>query len=99
MIRLALLTALCALAACSQPARTYAPGVEANFMRACESRSAMQGFCACVWDKIATNIAPADFAALEQLPGPERAANPVMQQIVGYQHACVAAQGEPQPAP
>jgi hypothetical protein len=100
LTRFSLIAALCALAACSQPTRSYAPGVEANFMRACESRSAVQGFCACVWTKIQTNITPADFAALEQLSEPQRQANPVMQRMAGYQRECIAeTRREPQTAP
>lgn len=100
MIRLVVVSTLFGLAACSPPARTYAPGVEQNFTRACESRSAAPGFCTCVWDKIEANVAPDDFAALEQMAGPEREASPLMHQLQGYQTACLAAvQREPQPAP
>lgn len=100
MIRVSLIAALLALAACSPPPRSYAPGVQTNFMRACESRSAVPGFCACVWTKIEANIAPNDFAALETLSEQQRQANPIMQQMAGYQRECIAeAQREPQPAP
>ena len=92
--------ALVLLAACSPPARTYQPGVETNFMRACESQSTIPGLCACAWNKIEANIAPDDFAALERLPGPEREASPVKRQIDGYTRACIAElQREPRPAP
>lgn len=100
MIRVSLIAALLALAACGQSARGYEPGVQANFMRACESQSTIPGLCACAWDKIETNVAPRDFAALEGLPGPQRDASPLKHQIDGYAQACrTQLQGEPQPTP
>lgn len=100
MIRLSTAAALLLLAACSPPSRSYAPGVEQTFMRACESQSTVRGLCACAWDKIETNIAPSDFAALETMPGPQREASPVKQQIDGFTRACIAQlQREPQPTP
>ncbi|MBL8537780.1 MAG: hypothetical protein JNM59_10300 [Hyphomonadaceae bacterium] len=89
-----------ALAACAPPPPTaYAPGVEQNFMRACEAQSTVPGLCACTWDRIEAGIAPADFAALEALPGPERQAHPLTQQIEGYALACGAdLDGEVEPA-
>lgn len=92
--------ALLALAACSRPATTYAPGVEMNFMRACEPRSTISGLCACVWDKIETEVTPADFTALERLPGPQREAHPLKRQIDGYAMACgTELSREPAPSP
>ncbi len=61
--------------ACNQPAPTYAPEVEFNFMRACEERSEVPGLCACIWERIAAEVEPNDFIALEQLPGPAREAH------------------------
>lgn len=67
-------------------------------MRACEPRSAVPGQCACVWDKIEAEVPSDEFAALDQMPGPQREAHPLMQQISGYSVACAAQlQGE-QPA-
>lgn len=90
-----------ALVSCAPPTPAgYPPGVEQNFMRACEAQSAVAGLCACTWDRIEAVVAPADFAALERLPGPERAAHPLAQQIEGYALACAAQIGdETAPAP
>ncbi len=89
-----------ALAACGQRPQGYAPDVEMNFMRACEMQSGIPGQCACVWAKIEAEIPPNEFAALEQLPGPQREAHPLMQQISGYSFACASqVQGEQSPAP
>ncbi len=79
------------LAACSQPSSSpYPPGVEMNFMRACEAQSTVPGLCQCTWDKIEVGVPPADFTALERLPGPEREAHPLKQQIDGYALACAS---------
>ena len=59
---------------------------------------AVQGLCACIWDKIEAEVPPNDFAALERLPGPEREAHPLMAQINEYSFAC-ARQLETEPAP
>jgi hypothetical protein len=93
-----------ALAACSRPAAHYPPQYEINFMRACQAQQgAMPERCACIWNRIEAEIDPRDFAALEQLPGPEREAHPLMQQIQGYKLACASAipapSAEPAPAP
>jgi hypothetical protein len=100
LIRVSLIAALLALAACGQSSRGYEPGVETNFMHACESQSTIPGLCACAWDKIEANVAPRDFAALERMSGPEREASPVKRQLDGYAQVCRAQlQQEPQPAP
>ncbi len=78
------------LAACTPPSNEYPPGMEMNFMRACEAASQIEGLCACTWDQIEANISPSDFAALDQMPGPERAAHPLTRQIEGYAMACHA---------
>jgi hypothetical protein len=93
---------LFALAACGQPAAppTYPPTTEINFMRACEAHSTVPGLCACVWDKIEANVPPADFTALEAMPGAEREAHPLKRQIDGYALSCGAELSrEPAPAP
>lgn len=99
-MRVLFVAAFLIVSACSPPPRGYQPGVQANFMRACESQSTVRGLCACAWGKIEANVAPADFAALETMSGPQRDASPVKQQIDGYTRACLAdLQREPQPAP
>lgn len=78
-----------ALAACGRRETAgYPPGVEMNFMRACEAQNGIPGMCACIWDKIEAEIPADDFVALERLPGPEREAHPLMQQINNYSFAC-----------
>jgi hypothetical protein len=90
-----ILIATLTLAACTPPApQGYPPGVEQNFMRACEAQSTVSGLCACTWERIEAVVTPADFAALERLPGSERAAHPLAQQIEGYALACAAEIGE-----
>lgn len=88
------------LAACSPPPveTTYAPGVEQNFMRACEAESVVPGLCGCTWDRIEAGVAPADFAALERLSAAERQSHPLTARIEGYALACgadAAADAEP----
>lgn len=66
-----------------------------NFMRACEAQSTVPGLCACTWDKIEAEVPASDFQALELLPGPERLAHPLSQQISGYALACGAQLTQP----
>lgn len=88
-MRLAAALLVLVLAACGQQAPSaYAPGIELNFMRACEAQSPIQGLCRCTWDKIAAEVPPGDFTALERLPGPEREAHPLKAQIDGYAMEC-----------
>lgn len=88
-MRLILAVFALVLAGCSPPpAATYPPTTQANFMRACEAQSTVPGLCGCVWGKIAADVPPADFSALEQLPGPQREASPLKQQIDGYALTC-----------
>lgn len=69
-------------------------------MRACEAQSAVSGLCQCTWDKIEAEVPPDEFAALDRLPGPQRNAHPLMQQIEGYSLACASELSrEPSPAP
>jgi hypothetical protein len=96
-MRLLVLVAVLALAACGQQ-QAYPPGYEMNFMSACEQRSAIPGQCACVWDKIETEVPADEFAALDQMPGPQREAHPLMQQINGYSLACANELQREQPA-
>jgi hypothetical protein len=93
--------ALLTLAACGQQQQAgYPPGYELNFMRACEPQSGIAGQCACVWDKIEAEVPAEEFAALDRMPGPQREAHPLMQQINGYAVACAnQLQGEQTPAP
>jgi len=95
--------ALVSLAACGPAAVGYPPGVEMNFMQACQSQGAESTLCACTWDRIEAEIEPNDFAALERLPGPEREAHPITGQIEQFAMACnastAAAPVEPAPAP
>jgi len=85
---LALALAVLALAGCGPPAGGYPPAYELNFMNACEARSSIPGLCSCIWEKIETEVAPADFAALERLPAAEREAHPLKLQIDEYALAC-----------
>lgn len=98
-MRLAVFVVLLGLAACNRAADTYDPGVEMNFMRACEAQSTIPGMCACTWDKIEAEIEPNDLDALELLPGPEREAHPLTAQINGYAFACGTQLREQTPAP
>jgi hypothetical protein len=100
MPRFVLGLALVLLAACGRPEARYPPQYETNFMSGCHSGGSSRARCACIWDRIEAEIDPNSFAALEQLPGPERAAHPLMQQIQGYAQACSSAPPvEPPPAP
>jgi hypothetical protein len=87
-----------ALAACGQqPAsQTYPPQFELNFIRACQAQGPSQAFCACNWEKVEAEIAPADFAAFERLPATEQASHPVQQQIERFALEC-ADQLQPPP--
>jgi hypothetical protein len=87
-MRLVLALAVFALAACSPRSGEYPPGIEMNFMRACEAQSTVPGLCACTWDKIEAEVPATDFQALELLPGPERLDHPLTAQINGYALAC-----------
>ncbi|MBY0565343.1 MAG: hypothetical protein K2P58_14330 [Hyphomonadaceae bacterium] len=94
-MRTVVMISLLALAACAPAAPTaYTPVVEQNFMRACEAQSTVPGLCACTWERIEAGVAPADFMALESLPGPERAAHPLTEQIEAYALACGAQSSE-----
>lgn len=93
--------AVVSLAACGPAAVGYPPGVEMNFMQACQSQGAESALCECTWDRIEAEIDANDFTALERLPGPEREAHPITGQIEQFALACYAADaGEPvEPAP
>ena len=87
-----------------QQPQTYTADYERNFMTSCEAQGSSSALCACSWDRIEAEIKPADFTALEQLPGPEREAHPLSARIEGYVMACAAQlapapDGEPAPAP
>lgn len=83
-----------ALASCGQPSSGgYPPGYEQNFMRACEAQSTVPGLCACTWDKIEAGVPPSQFAAYELLPGTERVAHPLTQQLQGYALTCATELG------
>jgi hypothetical protein len=96
-MRLVLALAVFALAACSPPSTGFRPGVEMTFMRACEAQpNVPDGVCACTWERVEAEVDPNDFDALEQLPGPQRDAHPIMRQIQGYSTACALQRvGEP----
>jgi len=79
---------LLALAACNPQPATYSADVERNFMMACEGQGSSNELCACTWGKIATDIRPGDFAALERMPGPQREEHPLTRQINGFVEAC-----------
>lgn len=80
------------LAACAPPApATYSPQVEANFLRACQSRNAPESYCSCVWEKVEAQISPRDFEALERMPAAQREASPVTRQIAGFAMECQSA--------
>jgi hypothetical protein len=88
-MRSLVIAVLFAAAACTPaPSRAYAPAVEENFMRACEAASTVPGLCACTWARIEAEVPPADFAALEALPGPQRQAHALARQIESYALAC-----------
>lgn len=83
--------ALFLLAACGQPQSTgYPAEYEFNFMRACQAAGSSNAICACVWGRIASEISPGDFEALEDLPQAEREVHPMTAQIQGYRTSCVA---------
>jgi hypothetical protein len=90
------------LVACGRPEARYPPEYETNFMNACQGQGSTRQRCACIWEKIEANIDPNSFAALEQLPGPEREAHPLMQQIQQFGLQCQEPSvggAEPPPAP
>ena len=88
------------LAACGRPAApaSYPQTTQLNFMRACQTHSSA-ALCGCIWRRIAADVPVADFNALEQLPGAQREAHPLMQQINGYAMACQASPTPREPAP
>lgn len=88
---------LLALAACNPQPQTYGPDVQRNFMTACEAQGSTNALCACTWDKIATEISPNDFSALERMPGPQRESHPLTAQINGYVEACNVSLAPPEP--
>ncbi|GIK51021.1 MAG: hypothetical protein KJZ75_14180 [Hyphomonadaceae bacterium] len=91
--------ACAALAACGRAEqKSYPADYQFNFMRACEAQSDLPGLCACTWERIEAQIDPNDFAALERLPGPERQAHPLTQQIEQITLACHASLSQAQPA-
>lgn len=98
MIKCMVLAALLTLAARGQSGRGYPPGVEANFMRACESQSSVRGLCTCAWGQIEAHVRPSDFAALERLSETERNRSPVKQQIDAYTRTCLAQLQPAEPA-
>lgn len=76
------------IAACTPQPATYTPDFERNFVSACEAQGASQALCSCTWDRIETDVPPADFMALERMPGPQREDHPLTAQINGYKEAC-----------
>ncbi|MBX3429350.1 MAG: hypothetical protein KF779_07200 [Hyphomonadaceae bacterium] len=89
-MRIGFLVVVLALAACNPQPATYAPDVERNFMMACEAQGSSAALCGCTWGRIAAEVKPGDFAALERLPGPQREDHPLTRQINGYVEACNA---------
>lgn len=89
-MRLLALVSLLALGACNPQPATYAPDVERNFRTACEAQGSSVALCGCTWGKIAAEVAPGDFAALERMPGPQRETHPLTAQINGYVETCNA---------
>jgi hypothetical protein len=87
-MRLVFALAVLTLAACSPRSNSYPPGIEMNFMRACEAQSAPPGLCACTWDKIEAEVPASDLQAWELMAGPERQSHPLTAQISGYAMAC-----------
>ncbi|MEZ5960986.1 MAG: hypothetical protein R3C30_11255 [Hyphomonadaceae bacterium] len=88
-MRLLAIGSLLALAACNPGPAAYAPGVEHNFMTACEAQQGSSvALCGCTWEKIEAEISPNDFAALERLPQQQRETHPLTTQINGYVEAC-----------
>lgn len=105
MRSLMLIAAMAGLAACGpQQPQTYSADYERNFMTSCEAQGSSSALCGCTWDRIEAEVSPADFNALERLPGPEREAHPLSARIEQYVMACAAQlapapDGEPAPAP
>jgi hypothetical protein len=102
-MRMTVLAAFAVLAACGRPAdATYPPQYELNFMRACLAQAPPQGMCPCIWDKIESDVAPADFAAFDRLSPAEQQSHPLQQQIERYALDCaadLAHRGAPSSAP
>lgn len=99
-MRVAMALAALVLAGCGQAAREYPADFEFNFMRACQAQGAAAALCTCAWDRIEANVPPAEFSALEALPGPQREAHPLTAQINGYVLACAGdLSTEPAPPP
>jgi hypothetical protein len=46
--------------------------------------------CPCIWDKIESEVAPADFVAFDRLSPTEQQSHPLQQQIEGYALDCAA---------
>ena len=100
-MRMTILAALAALAACGQPSapETYPPQFELNFMRGCQAQGPTQAFCSCTWDKIEAEISPADFEAFDRLPAYEQASQPLQQQIESFALECSAQMQPPTEQP
>jgi hypothetical protein len=95
-----ILVGLAALAACGQqPANTYPPQYELNFMRACQAQGPPSGVCPCTWEKIEREIPPDQFAAFERLPANEQVTHPVYSQLERYALECAGESDPPPQAP
>jgi hypothetical protein len=89
-MRVMILAALAALAACGQSAPApYPPEYELNFMRACQVRQTTAQ-CSCIWGKIETDVPVADFIEVERLPASERASHPITGQVERFALECAA---------
>ncbi len=107
-MRLVALVSLLALVACNQQPETFAPDVERNFALACGAQQgSSMAVCNCTWAKIAENVSPSDFTALERMPPAQRESHPLTAQISGYVETCNAsltpqvmpAENDPVPEP
>lgn len=97
-IQVCIVASLAVLAACGQSApATYPPQYELNFMRACQAQGATTAVCGCIWERIETEVPPADFAAFERLSAAEQTGHAMQQQIEQFALSCAAPAQAPSP--
>lgn len=76
------------LAACGRIEQNYPFGYERNFLTACDAQNPGQGVCACIWEKIETEVPRQDFEALERVPAAMRESQPLTRQIENFALMC-----------
>jgi hypothetical protein len=89
-MRILVIIALATLAAACGRDAGYPEEYRFNFLQACEAQQAVQGLCACVWERIEAEVPRAEFDAAEAMTPEARVASPLQQQITNYALECGA---------